>query len=182
MSDKTPRYQVLTALQATEPIEYRPINGHSSYRVGSDGTVWSQKSMKWKILKPAPISRECPHLAVKLYPGRKSRLAHRLVLEAFVGPCPSGMECCHWDGDHQNNKLSNLRWDTRQGNRLDMTRHGTLPIGERSSKAKLTEIQVRQIRQLLVSGLSMRRIGNQFGVSDVAVSAIKHGKSWSHVA
>ena len=53
---------------------------------------------------------------------RKS--VHRLVLEAFVGPCPEGMECCHWDDDHTNNHLSNLRWDTRSANRLDAVRNG----------------------------------------------------------
>lgn len=49
----------------------------------------------------------------------------RTVLEAFVGPCPDGMECCHSDGDRWNNRLSNLRWDTKSENQLDSVRHGT---------------------------------------------------------
>src|SRR5688500_4928598 len=36
---------------------------------------------------------------------------HRLVLMAFVGPCPAGMEGCHNDGNPLNNALDNLRWD-----------------------------------------------------------------------
>lgn len=56
--------------------------------------------------------------------GRKFALLHRLVLEAFVGPCPDGMQGCHWDDDPTNNRLSNLRWDTPRANSLDNVRNG----------------------------------------------------------
>lgn len=52
-----------------------------------------------------------------------TRWVHVLVLEAFVGPCPAGMEGCHFDGDPTNNALANLRWDTREGNWHDRKRH-----------------------------------------------------------
>ena len=47
-------------------------------------------------------------------PAGKSRkiMVHRLVLEAFVGPCPDGMTCDHIDQNRANNRLSNLRWAT----------------------------------------------------------------------
>lgn len=54
-----------------------------------------------------------------------SKVVHRLVLEAFVGPCPPGMEGCHNDGHKQNNRLGNLRWDTPRENQLDTVRAGT---------------------------------------------------------
>lgn len=50
----------------------------------------------------------------------------RSVLETFVGPCPEGMECCHFpERDRSNNRLDNLRWDTHHENVLDAVRHGT---------------------------------------------------------
>ena len=52
---------------------------------------------------------------------------HTLVLTAFMGPRPSGQEACHWNGDASDNRLENLRWDTRSGNRRDMIRHGRDP-------------------------------------------------------
>lgn len=52
------------------------------------------------------------------------RQVHRLVLEAFEGSCPPGHECCHWDDDPTNNRLSNLRWDSPSANNLDMVRNG----------------------------------------------------------
>lgn len=57
-------------------------------------------------------------------PDQVQRSVHRLVLEAFVGPCPEGMEGCHWDDDNDNNHLSNLRWDTHQANEQDKVRNG----------------------------------------------------------
>lgn len=55
---------------------------------------------------------------------RDLRRVHLLVLEAFVGPRPEGMEGCHWDDDKSNNFLSNLRWGTRSANVRDLVRNG----------------------------------------------------------
>ena len=68
----------------------------------------------------------------KLYPvvklakdGRKVCFnVHQLVLEAFVGPRPGGMVCCHGPGGDRDNRLSNLRWDTVTENNRDVVRHG----------------------------------------------------------
>lgn len=60
------------------------------------------------------------------FAGKSTRATvHRLVLEAFVGKRPEGMECCHGDGDRANNSLSNLRWDTNAANVADKVKHGT---------------------------------------------------------
>ena len=52
------------------------------------------------------------------------RLVHSLVLEAFVGPRPNGMEVRHLDGKRNNNRLENLRWGTSSQNELDKQLHG----------------------------------------------------------
>lgn len=54
-----------------------------------------------------------------------NRKVHRLVLEAFVGPCPDGTVGCHNDGDTTNNSVGNLRWDTPGANNRDKRTHGT---------------------------------------------------------
>ena len=62
----------------------------------------------------------------------KRYLVHRLVLEAFVGPCPVGFECDHKDRNRSNNHIENLRWasssensrNTLQNDRID-ARGGT---------------------------------------------------------
>jgi hypothetical protein len=54
-----------------------------------------------------------------------TQYVHILVLNAFTGPCPPGMEGCHSNGDATNNRLDNLRWDTHISNVQDSIRHGT---------------------------------------------------------
>lgn len=55
---------------------------------------------------------------------RERMLVHRLVLLAFVGQCPTDMECCHYNDDPADNRLENLRWDTRSANQHDVVRNG----------------------------------------------------------
>ena len=76
-----------------------------------------------RVLKPGRTSSG--HVSVVL--GRKggSHCIHVLVLTAFVGPRPPGMDACHNDDVPDNNVLSNLRWDTRTNNILDAVRNGT---------------------------------------------------------
>lgn len=65
------------------------------------------------------------HYARYLYAGLwlnghlKQHRVHRLVLTAFVGPCPDGMECLHGEGGALDNRLTNLRWGTKSENMLE---------------------------------------------------------------
>lgn len=124
-----------------------------------------------------------PH--VKLVKNSKGvcRNVHELVLEAFKGPAPKGFEACHNDGSKTNNRLSNLRWDTRQNNSLDRRKHGTQVSvqGEQCAAAKLTDIKVRAIRGLARIGLPQRQIANTYGVSHSRIGAVLRGESWRHV-
>lgn len=54
-----------------------------------------------------------------------SRSVHSLVLEAFTGLCPAGMECRHLNGDRQDDRAENLAWGTESQNTLDQVAHGT---------------------------------------------------------
>lgn len=80
--------------------------------------------LKERVMKPTPTKRG--YWAVRLCKEGKGRTiyVHRIVLEAFVGPRPPGMEGCHWDGVTKNNSLANLRWDTPQANVQDNHRLG----------------------------------------------------------
>jgi hypothetical protein len=47
---------------------------------------------------------------------------HVLVLEAFHGPRPPGMEGCHGPGGRQDNRAEVLRWDSHRANDPDKKR------------------------------------------------------------
>lgn len=122
--------------------EWRPVPGlEGIYEVSNCGRVKSLSRRdsrghlrKEKVLKLD--SQDSGHLVVGLYrPGstrQKTYPIHRLVLEAFVGSCPEGMEGCHNDGNPTNNHVGNLRWDTRKENQKDKVRHGNHPMKNRT--------------------------------------------------
>jgi len=111
----------------------------------------------------------------------KTMACHALVLEAFVGPCPDGMECCHSNGVRDDNRLENLRWDTHKANCLDTIKHGKSTRGIKHPMAKLNEMQVSQIKALLQSGLSCYKIAKGFVVCRRTIGQIKTGTTWGWV-
>jgi hypothetical protein len=118
---------------------YRGVPGFPGYRVGNDGSVWNcwincrwgrRMTDRWKPMKIAVQPKRTAGRAYRYVnltpPGEpyKTFRVHRLVLLAFVGPCPDGMGARHKDGDPGNNRLDNLCWDTPEANREDSRRLG----------------------------------------------------------
>lgn len=118
-----------------------PVAGRSGeYEVSDCGRVRSLqrrdsrgRTVNPRILKPQ--RNTSGHLQVGLATGKRgARLAlvHRLVLEAFEGPCPPGMEALHADDDPSNNRRTNLRWGTRSENTIDKVRNGRHNMARRT--------------------------------------------------
>jgi len=158
-------------------MERREIAGFTGYWIYEDGRVWSVRSGNFLTA----YSGGDTYCQYSLYDNgkRRRRYAHRLVLEAFVGPCPDGMECRHLDGNPQNNHVSNLRWDTHVNNVADRKLHGTECSGERQGSVKLDWNRVHQIRRLLEQGdYTQRKIADMFGVSPALITRIKKREVW----
>lgn len=110
-----------------------PVVGYEGlYEVSDRGRVRSLarvcaagRKRKGRILSQS--SGRYGHRRVVLYRDavRTQWMAHVLVLTAFVGPRPEGMECCHGNGNPADNRVENLRWDTRSANQRDSVRAGT---------------------------------------------------------
>jgi hypothetical protein len=189
----------------SEQIEWRPCVGLPGYEVSCDGRVRSVPRVRaYNVAGKRPFNITVRGVEitpkVKADNGRpvalivtprfgKRRLlryVHRLVLEAFVGPCPAGMECCHNDGDFRNNRVENLRWDTRAGNVRDAIKHGTLrppaiKRGAEHPQARFSEDDVREMRRLFATGISQGRIARSFSTYQSVVHGIVSGKSWAHI-
>lgn len=160
--------------------ERKPWPSDSRYEVDRLGRVWGpgHRHAKTATREMKPYSQGFGYLNVK---GRRFHAqVHRMVLETFVGPCPTGMETCHANGIRTDNRPSNLRWGTRIDNRADQIRHNTGPRGERHPMSKLTSSDVLEIRRLLLT-TPTGSISRIFGISHVTVLDIKSGRTWAHL-
>jgi len=150
-------------------------NIRSIDHVLSDGRFWAGRIIKQRASRSGYMSvRLCCN-------GHHWRWVHRLVLEAFVSACPVGMECAHNNGNPADNRLCNLRWDTRRGNHADKVLHGTTVRGERNALAKLTEADVRTVFAMRERGALLSEIASTFGVTAANVSNILMRKTWRHM-
>jgi hypothetical protein len=160
---------VFVCQSSTKPADIQPVPGLPPTWAHPSGTIWvedrSTGSAVWKQIKSHPTKKG--YLQVPVC-GRKYYV-HRLVLLAFVGPCPAGMQCCHENDKHDDNRLENLRWDTPKANSRDAKRNGLVPHGPLPQTRKLTDEMMPLIRQLRKEGWSLRRLGHRFSVSDVAI-------------
>lgn len=71
-----------------------------------------------------------------------------------------------------------ISWKTAKENAADKLVHGTHGRGERSSSAKLSEVQVREILSLKGKE-TQRTIADRYGITFQTVSDIHLGKSWA---
>jgi hypothetical protein len=78
-----------------------------------------------RLLNATPNSGGYLHLTLCLRKRPTTGRVHRLVLLAFVGPCPEGEEVRHLNGDLLNNALTNLAYGTKSENQQDSIEHGT---------------------------------------------------------
>jgi hypothetical protein len=151
------------------------IDFEGIYQVSNFGNVRSTTTHK---LKKITIGKD-KRLYLGLWKNNKQKIfkPHKLVLEAFVGKAPQGMECCHNDGNQTNNNLENLRWDTPKNNHADKLKHGTSNTGENCNWAKLTKEQVIAIRQDI---RTQKEIAAEYGVQQSQISRIKNSTRWKH--
>ena len=159
---------------------WKPVVGYKRlYEVSNLGKVrsldrWKPHSrtrelhlFRGRILRLSPQykNKHLESLNVTLYKnGQHKRVrVHRLVLKAFVGPCPKGLQGCHNNGKPENNKLTNLRGGTGKSNTSDAFKHES-----RAGKAVL-----RSDGQLFVSQSEAAR---QTGCDSGDISRVVNGK------
>jgi DNA invertase Pin-like site-specific DNA recombinase len=68
---------------------------------------------------------------------------------------------------------------THAQNHADKKAKGRAPRGERQHLAKLTEVQVRQVRELYAARVSKAALGRHFGVSRTCIRHIIAGENWA---
>lgn len=173
--------------EMSNSVEYRDILDFPNYKVGDDGSVWSNKvkyfgyETVWHRLTPSADGggKLFVYLSNEKLSKPKMKKVHRLVLENFIGPCPDGMEGCHNNGKAIDNRLTNLRWDTHVNNEADKLIHDTHVRGARNGNSKLKQDEVIKIKTLLKnSNSSLSDIGAMFNISKDTIWRIKQGSLW----
>lgn len=152
-----------------------------SYEAHTDGRV---RSLDFKTAQQTRKGRELiqhmkawRYLAVTLSRGerRKQYFVHDLVAATFLGEKPEGAVVRHLDGDRYNNRADNLAYGTHADNMRDRNAHGRTARGGKHGMAKLTDGQVKYIKQ---STLTNKDLAFELGVSSNAIWAVRAGLTW----
>jgi hypothetical protein len=137
---------------------------------------------KEKILKPQKMGNG--YLRVSLYKKKKccNKAIHTLVAKAFI-PNPLNLpEVNHKDGNKHNNNVTNLEWCTDSYNKLHAFKTGLMNAvkGENHGNHKLTDLQVKEIRELK-GKLTQQKIADIYNVKQGIISCIHLNKNWKHI-
>ena len=173
------------------PELWRDIPGYEgAYQVSSLGRVRSLPRMisVYDSVRRISYARPCPgkilrqavcdkagHVSVHLGKYCRGIPVHQLVMLAFQGPPPPGMEAMHLNGNPVDNRPENLQYGTHSQNMIDMYRHGKGPL-------KLTPEEVRQIRFGLACGWSPKELAAVYGVSGTCIRRIQKRRQYAWVA
>lgn len=132
----------------------------------------------------------------------KGTKAHRVSWELLRGPIPDGLWVLHNCPTGDNPTCCNPAHcflGTHAENMADAATKGRMASGDRSGRrrfrarwpsvegaangrAKLTDDQVREIRQRRASGETILAVAVAFGSGSGTVSNIAKGRTWKHVA
>jgi len=157
-----------------------------NHQVSSTGLIRNKKS--GRILK---------HWLVNGYPtirftlGGKNQMVHRVVAFAFI-PTIEGKDIInHKNGNTQDNRVENLEWCDRSYNFYHAIKIGLCDgrpnkgniysQGSKHGAAKLTEANVKEMKKLRKQGLTLKQIGDKFGIAFQTVSKIIRNQRWRHV-
>lgn len=180
----------LCACGCGEMTKTKYVRGHSQHMRGGNllDRFWG------RVEKSSGCWQWCGALNTYGY-GRvawrgKSILAHRLSwMISNDSLIPAGMVVMHSCDNPACVNPDHLSLGTNQDNSDDKFRKNRMRFigpknsakGERNAGAILKEIQVREIRKRLQSGIERRELATEFGVSIYCINEIAIGKTWKHV-
>ena len=123
-----------------------------------------------RILRPGRFCKS-GHVSVMLGCGEAGKPVHQLVMKAFVGPAPDGMEIRHLNGNPADNRLANLKYGTRTENILDVYYQG-----KRWRKLSITD--VIYIRFACFCGIPDQTLADEFSVAVGTIAEIRKGNTY----
>lgn len=105
--------------------------------------------------------------------GKHNKRAARVSYELYIGPIPSGLWVCHHCDNPPCVNPAHLFLGNSSKNQIDCRDKGRL-----GARAKLRPGQAAEIRRRYPSGGTLKEIGEDFGITESAVSRVVNGSRW----
>jgi len=155
---------------------FKKIKNFPDYLIGRDGSVFSKKTNR--IMRP--LSHRYHSVGIRNEQGRKRKLVHRLVAEAFLKKKKGHNIVNHKNGIKTDNRVENLEWSTPKKNGRHASVNGLYPdfSGENNNFAKLKKNDIEKIFQLRKKGMTHVQIAKFFPVTREQIGNILRKKSW----
>lgn len=167
-----------------KPLIYKDIDMSDRFLISDNGNIYSLKSKK--VLKQT-LNKSTGYYAVCVSLGsrsdRKLIKTHIAVATNFVDGYKHGLVVNHKDGNKKNNNASNLEWVTHKQNSIHASKNGLLhgKTGCDVYNSKISESDVRNIREMLKNGEKQCDIAKKYSVSRDVVYHIAHNQTYKNV-
>lgn len=155
----------------------RPIPSYPNYFACENGHIWRDGHQ----LSERSNGKGYMQVSLSISGKVHDRYVHRLVCEAYHGPCPNDRECRHRNGVRSCNQPGNLQWATKAENEADKIIHGTVNSGERNGQAKLNEAMVIEARRRVAAGEQIKDVAADFSMRAARLRDAVRGKKWRHL-
>ena len=145
------------------------------YEITRNGEVINKHT--GHVLKPQPNGKGYLRVSIS----KHLCFVHRLVAEQYI-PNPDNLpQVNHIDGNKLNNCVENLEWVSNLDNRAHAVKNHLHLCGEQTKMAKLTEKDVRYIRQH-AHEKTQKQWGEIYNVSPSTISDVIHYRTWKHIS
>jgi hypothetical protein len=111
---------------------------------------------------------------------QKKVVVSRVVCELVYGSPDAGQQALHSCDNPPCINPDHLRWGTANDNNQDKIERGRLK-GERHPRAKFSDAQILELKQMIVAGYPSNEIITKFKISKESFYGIKSGKDWAHI-
>jgi hypothetical protein len=156
----------------------------TNYYLNEKGEIFSKNSGELRKLATTINNKGYECITIYMDQKKVTKKLHRMLLETFKPTEDKSLQSNHIDGIKTNNNIDNLEWVTASRN---MEHSYELNLreprkGEKNCGAKLTEIQVKQLKDLHMTGqYKQRELAEIFLISDSQVSRIVNNNQWKHL-
>jgi plasmid maintenance system antidote protein VapI len=156
----------------------------TNYYLNEKGEIFSKNSGELRKLATTINNKGYECITIYMDQKKVTKKLHRMLLETFKPTDDKSLQSNHIDGVKTNNHIDNLEWVTASRN-LQHSYELNLREprkGEKNCGAKLTEIQVKELKGLYLTGkYKQKELAEIFLISDSQVSRIVNNNQWKHL-